>query len=258
MYHAKTMKLLGLDARPSIQNIARIEQAEQRLGFTFPAAVREWYQLPRALAILAKGSNDDIAIPLEDFELDPFGVDEFVRDEFAADEPDLQRLLPIKRENQGVCVWSVLLDGSEDPPVMVEVSRDGNVIRYAPTFSEFIYTCAWDDALIFQSPFVLQANGVDASMATLAHLKQHLTEELTTYGWPADQQLRFRGTDATLLIHGPKSADWYVAAKQIDALETILRLIWKCADLSQHLYDCSLEVRDEHAAKSLLERLRRE
>lgn len=218
MFHEKTLHLLGMSSQPSPGLLDQIEQTEAGLGIKLPASVRAWYQLPGALRIVSGGSNNDQAIPLEKFELDPFGVDEFLRDELANDSPDLRRLLPIKLENQGVCCWSILLDESDDPPVMVEVDRDGKVVCHAATFSEFVYTCAWDDVCVFQAPYLLQANGVETSPATLTQLRQHFAKEITTAGWPAAKQFRYGGENVAILIWGPKNADWLVGAKRVEAL----------------------------------------
>ncbi len=72
----------------------------QRLGIRLPASVREWYSYRNALPVLAAHSNEDSPIPVQ---------------EIAVLETAAGRLIPIRRENQGVCTWAILLDGSEDP-----------------------------------------------------------------------------------------------------------------------------------------------
>src|SRR5438105_2116871 len=109
-FHAATFRLLGIEPRVSRAAISEIEYAEQRLGIRFPTSVREWYSSSNALAILAQHSNDDPPIPIH---------------EFALVQWHSHLLLPFRVENQGVCVWSILLDGSEDPPVSVDVDSNG-------------------------------------------------------------------------------------------------------------------------------------
>ena len=89
---------------PGCQSTIYRKEAEKRLGFRLPASVRESYSIKDAIDILAKYSNQDPPILLK---------------EFAVTEWNSLRLLPFKYENQGVCTWSVVLDGSDDPPVYV-------------------------------------------------------------------------------------------------------------------------------------------
>jgi len=49
------------------------------------------------------------------------------------------RLVPIRHENQGVCVWAVELDGSDNPPVWVDVDSNGR--RGTPWRQVFRSTC---------------------------------------------------------------------------------------------------------------------
>src|SRR5260370_41245603 len=122
--HSVTFGLLGTEPGLSPAAVSEVERAEQRLGFRLPASVREWYCNAEAIDILAKYSNQDWPIPLR---------------EFAVKEWNTHRLVPFKYENQGVCVWAFLLDGSDDPPVYVDVDSNGALWNMqAPTFSAYI------------------------------------------------------------------------------------------------------------------------
>ena len=109
-FHRATFELLGTEPRTSIAAIGRLERTEHACGIRLPPSVREWYSNDDALPILAAHSNDDPPIPLREFSLT---------------ESTVGRLIPIRHENQGVCTWAILLDGSDDPPVLVEVDSDG-------------------------------------------------------------------------------------------------------------------------------------
>jgi hypothetical protein len=101
-FHSATFRLLGIEPHQPPAAVSEVEHAERRLGFRLPASIREWYYNEEAIDILAKCSNQDWPIPLW---------------QFAAKERKMDRLLPFKYENQGVCVWAYLLDGSDDAPV---------------------------------------------------------------------------------------------------------------------------------------------
>src|SRR5438105_2038467 len=123
-FHSATFRLLGIEPRLSRAAVSDVEHAERRLGFRLPASVREWYCNEEAIDILAKYSNQDSPIPLL---------------EFAVKEWKEHRLVAFKYENQGVCVWALLLEDSDDPPVYVDVDSNGahwNML--APSFSAYI------------------------------------------------------------------------------------------------------------------------
>lgn len=109
-FHSATFELLGTRPRTTTAALGEIESAEQRLGVRLPPSVREWYSLESALSVLSEHSNDDPLIPVRDF---------------ALTDSTAGRLIPIRWENQGVCTWAILLDGSDDPPVLVDVDSNG-------------------------------------------------------------------------------------------------------------------------------------
>src|SRR6266850_2497412 len=113
-YHTATFRLLNSEPKTSIAAEVAVQEVESRLGHSLPSSVREWYTGEDAIQILAEHSNQDPPIAVQDF---------------AVIERQSRRLLPIRRENQGVCTWAIVLDGSEDPPVYVDVDSDGKEWR---------------------------------------------------------------------------------------------------------------------------------
>src|SRR4051812_13188258 len=125
-FHGRTFELLSSRPKASTTALGELEATERRLNLRLPPSVREWYSYQAALSILAEHSNDDPPIPVW---------------EFAPVESPAGRLIPIRHENQGVCTWAILLDGSEDPPVLVDVDSDGKVWQpLAREFSTYVYT----------------------------------------------------------------------------------------------------------------------
>src|SRR6516162_5986749 len=148
-FHSATFRLLR--SEPHVSSAARstVESAECRLGFRLPPSVGEWYCNEKAIDILAKYSNQDPPIPLE---------------EFAVTEWNSLRLQPFKYENQGVCKWAISLDGSDDPPVYLDVDTDGKQWNMqAPTFSAYLYSCVWDYASVMYQPALVQAQNATLS-----------------------------------------------------------------------------------------------
>jgi len=207
-------------------DFSEVEHAERRLGFRLPPSVREWYSNENAIDILAKYSNSDWPIPLREFSLKEWGK---------------YRLLPFKNENQGVCVWAITLDGSDDPPVSVDVdSRGTRWSLHAPTFSAHIYACVWDYASVLDQPALVQSQNGPLSDGALDHLRKCFTEQAPTYGWPGRIQYRFAGDDQAVLIWaGDGQADWFVGAGDDRTLDSAVRKVWSLDDVGQSLYDCS-------------------
>jgi len=214
-----------------------VESAERRLGFRLPPAVREWYCNEEAIDILARYSHQDPPIPLK---------------EFAVTEWQSLRLLPFKYENQGVCTWSISLDGSDDPPVYVDVDSDGKQWNVqAPTFSAYVYACVWDYALVMDKSALVQAQNEPLSEEAVGELRRLFREQPATFGWPGSTQHRFAGRDQAILIWaGGSQADWFVGAGDASSLESALRAVWNLDAVGQSLYDCS------DIGKAVLEKIR--
>jgi hypothetical protein len=216
---------------------AEVEHTERRLGFRLPSSVRQWYCNEDAIDLLAKYSNQDWPISLR---------------EFAMIKRKTRRLLPFKSENQGVCLWAILLDGSEDPPVYVDVDSDGvQWIMQAATFSGYIYACVWDYVFVLDQPALVEAQNEPLSQEAINELARVFSEQPRTFGWPGNTQHRFTGKDQAILIWaGDEQADWFVGARDAGSLETALRAVWKIYGVGQSFYDCS------EIGESVLEKIR--
>lgn len=236
-YYSSIFRLLG--SEPHVTPAARcaVENAERRLGLQLPASVREWYCNENAIDILARYSNNDWPIAIE---------------EFAVTEWRTLRLMPFKNENQGVCTWSISLDGSDDPPVFVDVDTDGaNWILQAPTFSAFVHACIWDYVVVLNRPVLVQAQNKPLSAETLERLSARYAKEPPTSGWPGNTQHRFASDSHAILIWAEEhGADWFVGARDATSLENALRAIWTFDNVGESLYGTS------EIGKAVLETIR--
>ena len=235
-FHAATFRLLGIEPRISRTAVSECERAERRFGFRLPSSVREWYSYEDALDLLTRYSNQDWPIPVR---------------KFATTEWNEYRLLPFKNENQGVCVWAILLDGSDDPPVYVDVDSNGAQWSVqAPTFTAHVYACVWDYLLVLDQAGLVQAQNEPLSTEAINELRRCFSEQARTFGWPGNTQHRFTGEDQAILIwSGEYQADWFVGARDEPSMESALRAIWNLDGVGQSLYDCS------GLGKAVLERI---
>lgn len=231
-YHNATLELLGRRLRSEPTALDALECAERRLGVRLPRSVREWYSCDDAVPILAEHSNDDSPIAVQDF---------------ALRESPIGRVLPIRWENQGVCTWAVLLDGSDDPPVLVDVDSGGSVWQLlAQKFSTYVYTCVWDYRVVLGQPALVQAQNGPISPHALSVLAASLAEQPKTTGWPGSVQHRFAGDRHGVLIWSSEgeSADWFVGAPDAGSLRSALRVVWSLDKIGETFYDCSAVAKD--------------
>jgi hypothetical protein len=236
-FHENTFRLLGLKPQFSAMAAAQVVEAERRLGLRLASSVREWYCTESAIENLRRYSNQDCPIALNDF----------VQKNWKS-----RRLIPFKNENQFVCTWAILLDGSEDPPVYVDVDSGGtqwNIL--AQTFSEYIYTCVWDYGFVLEQPALVQAQNDPLSPEAHFHLLEQFNVEPRTHGWPGNTQHRFARDDRAILIWaGDRQADWFVGASDANSLEEVLRTVWDLDGVGESFYDCT------EIGKAVLERIR--
>lgn len=231
IYHQAAVDLIGQPLDPSPAMAALLDERERRCGVKFPASVREWYSLEGAAEAL-DGQDCLVAVAeLGEVEEDWFGAGQ---QDFVA-----QGFLVIMYENQGVCWWAVLLDGSDDPPVVVAVDRP-QWSHCAAHFSTFVYTRIWDwgGATWPDRGCDLQAQDGPLQRADLDLLQQVFLEEPRTYGWPGKTNYRFSYGGARILVWDDeeRQADWFLSADSPATLRQLAGRLWNCGTLASRLY----------------------
>jgi len=229
-YHSRTFELLATEPRVSPAALEMLEQVEKRIGRVLPASVREWYELDGARQLLLRFSNDDPPLHISDF-------GKPLKDTSGGGPHDLlgRNLLVFRWENQGVCAWAIQLDGSDDPPVVVDFDTPfSSWVQCASSFSQHLYAWMWDHALVLGKlrgddlldDLVIEAHSQPLSQEALAFLRSHFQAELVTHGWPGDTQYRFFTGDQRILIwDGETQADWFLSAKSKEALGQLANLV---------------------------------
>jgi len=216
-FHQGAVDLLPRQPSVSADCARELDAREQELGIRIPASVREWYVLEDSVNLWGRYSNDDDPVPLNELG----AVVDFV------DPPrDLARegLVMILRENQGVCTWAVRLDGSEDPPVVVEVDSWPNPVwvSCADRFSTFMFCWLWDFCFgpldLRGRHSLLECQAGQLAPEAIAQLQAHFQEMPRTHGWPGKTNYRFSGHGGKILIWAgeERGTDWHVAASSKD------------------------------------------
>ena len=259
-FHAATFELVGKKPRWSRRALERLRRREQRARVGFPAAVREWYLVggPELGFEIGCGKTADEMVLLRE-------LGQPLANWYAMGDADFVRagLLIVMHENQGVCTWAVKLDGSDDPPVVVEVDSSDKAaslseIRWQPcaeSFSAFMYCRAWDHGHSLDRISVgLAAEDRPLARRDLALLRANLTEGPRTFGHPGGTNYRFFTAESAILIWaGTRRADWHLMASSDEALRRLLRLVSRCGTLTETLYAF-----DDSRSEAILRRLRGE
>lgn len=226
-YHIASMRLLDRQLPVSVAAQKEVAEAGRRLGVHLPRSVREWYSYEDSVAILAEHGNEDPPIEVRDFRLVEWKA---------------RRLLPIRNENQGVCVWAVEVDGSDDPGVWVtDGSHHEQRYRLATRFSTYVFTCIWDYRRVLKREAIVQAGNRPLSGAALEFLARRFHEAPRTHGWPGTVQHRFGDESAGILIWASESrADWFIGAESESSLRQVVSTVWPLDEVGRELYGCSL------------------
>ena len=239
-YHARSLALAGRTAEASPDAVASVERFAAVRGFPLPASVREWYSLAAGQETLRTFSNEDRV----------YAAHELGRPEhyWAGGEPDEElewdpvaerRLLPFMIENQGVCYWAVLLDGSDDPPVMIsfdDLEPTDEWTMLSASFSDLVYTRIWDHQAMCGDR-TLRAPVPSFDPATWAGLGTQLEERPTDSN---GQRHRFAGSadDQRVLLEqdawGP-TGQCYLWAASDDLLVDLVTTVRASTGLATQL-----------------------
>jgi hypothetical protein len=242
-FHAATFARIGKQPRRSRRALELWKQRERQCGVAFPAAVREWYLAggPGLGRSIGCGRTADQMVALRD-------LGRPLANWYAMGNADFVAagLLIVMHENQGVCTWAVKLDGSDDPPVVVEVDSSARAARLsairwqrcAASFSAFMYCRAWDHGhALARIALALSAQDVPLARRDLAFLRAHFTEGPRTFGHPGVANHRFFTDDSAILIwSGEDQCDWHLMASSDDALLRLLGRVARCGTLTDTLY----------------------
>jgi len=224
-YHRATFALLGRLPRVSPVARRKLRKLERHGWINLPPAVREWYLLKGAASLLAKpfaGSVVDITKRRS-------------KDLAEVREGDL---LSVLHENQGVCSWAVLIDGSADPPVFIR--RNAGVPKwekYADHFSTFVYALIWDGTVVGERGWRLTAENISLSKKDVALLRKGFRAGPTTPVWPGQHNYRaFKDDQRVLIWQSSKGSSVYLHASSRDSLAILTKKAWRVGGLHKKLH----------------------
>lgn len=188
VYHKPTLEHIEMyPLATSREMLVRLDARGGTVGVRLPQALREWYALADACEMLwalifVDSGGDSVYLP------ELLGEPERIHP-FSAMPRYLNHLeaghLPFMEEHQGDAEWALVLDGSDDPPVVVAQQPFGGPdpadpsewaypataaeVAWKPharTFSSFVFSRCWyyrfADVRIIDSPW-FAASGGDAN-----------------------------------------------------------------------------------------------
>jgi hypothetical protein len=156
-YHQSVFDLLDLEPKESARAREMIDVSEARMGRRLPEAVRQWYLIDGVVALPDEAnwreriesqrnhlwydySNMDSPMPLG------WVLRHFENRETINPNGEIPvRVVHVMSENQAVCNWFVQVDGSDDPPVVVDEDYNFDTkqvvswVRVADRFSVFVF-----------------------------------------------------------------------------------------------------------------------
>jgi len=200
LFHAEAFKLMGIQPVFSPERLKWITEKETAMNRRFPQSFRELYATENVEEWFAS-RNWDQMVPLQQLELETRKYWECELGlRFLNVPPHMQAHEGIHffTECQGCWSWWILLNGAEDPPVIVESLFDEAQILACDKLSDFIFACAWDHS-IMDSPF-FQSGCYTSEKEFLVFLRNRCVEKPTTRLTSTEHRYRFECKNGRLFL----------------------------------------------------------
>lgn len=197
-HHAKTFALLDVE----------LPKSDVRFP-DLPPAMADWFEREGAIRVLEAHRHGDAVLHPEDMRRHNDGE---------------RILLDFLHENQNQAIWSAVLDGSDDPLVVIREDPDAAETAWQDTgltFSSFIYAQIFDwqhfrdrDSIVFWDY---------RTPALKDHLASAFTAEPVSHSYPDIDVLRFSRGDQRVVIqrHGDHDR-WFLMAPEDEARDELV------------------------------------
>jgi hypothetical protein len=225
-YHQRALEIMGIEPVFSEERIRILEEWEREYQRALPAALKELYAL-EGIEEWFRQANQDFLKPIDCLFLDDWSeIDEDEVECVGLSLKDLrQGTVHFFCENQGVVNWEVLMNGSNDPPVVID---SFNVWMIAcPRLSDFFLAVAWDHALLCDDNVLWGAVDYKKVEEVKDRLFAQFEQLPVTYGWTTERAvLRFQKENWRVSLHDEGHGDaWIAGWKNEKELEELMRLV---------------------------------
>lgn len=238
---------------PTLQEVSDLfEQIENAYHLQLPPSVREWYSLVEGTEILAQYSNADHPLRLQEMLEDAPEWHQQQWHEMGERTPTDAPTLPFLWENQEVFVACLLIDGSDNPPV-IAWDDDFEWKPWNDHFSEFLLEWIWNYLDYGQMPEMLtgpnlRAERVPLTSAALDLLKEHFVAEAPIYS-PSILHTWVREDQLIRIWNRGDAAHWWLFADSKASLAELVHLLQPLGTLTEALsankYSIGAEVLQE-------------
>ncbi|RAL26228.1 hypothetical protein [Thermoflavimicrobium daqui] len=221
-YHQEALQFMNLKPSISKTRLLALEEMEAKYQQVLPRAFKELYVL-NGIEEWFKETNQDFLKQIDALFIDRW---EDFEEEIVSKDITLAHLkkgtIHFFTENQGVVTWEMLLDGSDDPPVVVKSIWEEWVIA-SPRLSDFFLAVTWDHALLRENCEWVSIDFEAAKPFLYTEFKQLPT----TYGWPVEgPSLRFQKGNWRLLLQGGGREDvWMGGWEDEEEFERFAKLV---------------------------------
>jgi len=251
-YHQSAFELIGKVPIFSEDANAVLDQLEQRYEFRFPASLREWYSIHNILEMFFKYSWGD---PVEFVQVEKLIPKKIADENASARRYRDARLIVFKTALESDCQWAILLDGSDDPPVLFEDdTAPPSWEPIASSFSEWCYSEIrfWLDDPNEMRDWQFQRESEQSRVWRHQHsswlltaydsvsnrdldlLRQHFQQGPLTR--PSEARFFFQSAtgDQQLVLDDNR---WFLWAQTEESLLQLTNFVWSCGNLAEKLHD---------------------
>lgn len=221
-YHDKSFENLNEKPRVRADRDDVLSKIESRIRRPLPPSLREWYSLESACRFI--GDH----IPLCELG-GPLESESRPCDLVKSD------LLPIVVHSEGFGIWAVVLDGSDDPPVLVDPDAHlKSWFRYADHFSQFVLARVFDQLLLGELMAQAELTVPDTA---LGYMREHFRPQVTTTGWGYEYQHRFEDEGIRIRIDASEGEGlWWLAARSESHFRSLFDRLRRIDGLVRKMY----------------------
>ncbi|UWE04876.1 hypothetical protein [Laceyella sacchari] len=223
-FHTESFKLMGISPVYSPHRLQLIAEREREINRTLPPALKELYAVEGVEEWFENGNGDQL-VPLQRIELETREYWELELGLTFLNLPDNMKAnegIYFFIECQGCWSWWVLLNGTEDPPVIVESLYDEAQILACEKLSDFIFANAWDVSLMDSPSF--QAGEYPCEEAFLQILRDQCVDKPTTRLASTIHRYRFGYQGCRLLLF-EETGQLFMSADHEEAKNELMELI---------------------------------
>lgn len=228
-----------------------LRAVEQAYNVVLPPSVREWYSLTESISLLKYYSRDDYIFDLKAIQEEAEGWLEGDLYSIDIPRPPLEfTVIPFLVDCQGVFVACLLMDGTDDPPVL-KLDDDREWKLWSDHFSDFLLGWVWrffreyeavpmSDYTAFRPLPTLLSNSVGAftdtlSLDTLYFLKSKFSQLKPLY--PPSMLYQFVNDNSKVYLwQRADYVEWWIYADSFELFSELIKQLSVIDDIEQTLH----------------------